>query len=257
MAETPDQAEPRLPPLLLVTGAAGGIGSAVRRLALERGWRLASVSRRPLAPMAAEELLIGADVSTAAGAEQAMAAVQARFDAAPSRLCHAAGNVRLATLERCSETQWREVMAANLDSAYFTLQAWARARGEQAGGAAVLFSSVAARVGTPNHAAVAAAKAGVEGLVRALAADWAPRSRRINALALGLTETPMTEAFTRGERSRLGVTAQYPLGRLGQPAEVADWALRLLDAEGWVTGQVLSLDGGFSAVRPLVRAPAS
>ena len=242
------------PPLLLVTGASGGIGSAVRRLAAARAWRLASVSRRGVDPVTPEECVIAGDVSTETGAAAALDAVRAHFGEAPSRLCHAAGNVRLGAIERAPESQWREVLAANLDSTWYTLQAWSRLRGADAGGAAVVFSSVAARMGTPNHAAVAAAKAGVEGLVRALAADWAARGRRINALALGLTETPMTEAFTRGERARQGVTVQYPLGRLGRAEEAADWALRLLDEDSWVTGQIIALDGGFTAVRPLVRA---
>ena len=241
-------------PLLLVTGASGGIGTAVRRLAAARGWRLASVARRTVEPLARDEYAVVADVSASAGATAAIDAVRAHFGEVPSLLCHAAGNVRLGAIERASDEHWREVLSGNLDSAWFTLQAWARARAESPGGSAIVFSSVAARVGTPNHAAVAAGKAGVEGLVRALAADWAPRGRRINALALGLTETPMTEAFTRGERSRQGVTAQYPLGRLGRADEAADWALRLLDPEAWMTGQILALDGGFSAIRPLVRA---
>lgn len=245
------------PPLLLVTGARGGIGAAVVAAALRRGWRVAAVARRSEPALVAEgagELFeIVADVSTAVGAQAAFDAAREHFGEAPSHLCHAAGNVRLGTIERSTEDQWRQVMAANLDSSYFTLRAYAQARGSVEGGAAVVFSSVAARLGTPNHAAVAAAKAGVEGLVRALAADWSPRGWRINGLALGLTETPMTESFTRGDRGRQSVTVQYPLGRLGRAAEVADWALHLLDADSWMTGQILALDGGFSSVRPLVR----
>jgi len=244
-------------PLLLVTGARGGVGRAVVAAALARGWRVAAVSRRGVddadAPAGDRLLNVSADVSTAAGAQAAFEAASAHFGEPPSRLCHAAGNVRLGAIERSTEEQWRQVMAANLDSAYFTLRAYAQARGDLAGGAAVLFSSVAARMGTPNHALVAAAKAGIEGLVRALAADWAVRGWRVNGIALGLTETPMTEAFTRNDRMRQGVTAQYPLSRLGQAEETASWALQLLDVEGWMTGQILALDGGFTAVRPLVR----
>lgn len=245
-------------PVLLVTGALGGVGRAVVVAALARGWRVAAVSRREAegAQATDHQLDIVADVSTAAGAKAAFEAARNHFGEVPSLLCHAAGNVRLGAIERSTEEQWRQVMAANLDSAYFTLRAYAQARGELPQGAAVVFSSVAAGMGTPNHVAVAAAKAGVEGMVRALAADWAPRGWRINGLALGLTETPMTEGFTRNERMRAGVTVQYPLARLGRADEVAAWTLQLLDADGWMTGQILSLDGGFSAVRPLVRVTA-
>ena len=110
------------------------------------------------------------------------------------------------------------------------------------------------------------AQAGAEGRVHAIAhsadprrahhrADWAQRGWRINAVALGLHETPMTEAFTKGDRQRQAVTAQYPLPRLGRAAEAAAWALQLLDADSWVTGQVLAVDGGFTRIRPLVRVP--
>lgn len=246
-------------PLLLVTGARGGVGRAVVTAAIARGWRVGAVSRRDVESEQSNDQLLHvvADVSTAAGAQAAFDAVRNQFGEAPSLLCHAAGNVRLSAIERSTEEQWRQVMAANLDSAYFTLRAFAQTRGELAQGAVVMFSSVAAGMGTPNHAAVAAAKGGVEGLVRALAADWAPRGWRINALALGLTETPMTEGFTRNDRMRVGVTIQYPLARLGRVDEVAAWALQLLDADSWMTGQILALDGGFSAVRPLVRAAPS
>ncbi len=247
-------------PLLLITGAQGGIGSAVQRLALARGWRVAAVSRRAAdeAPAEAADgqcLSVQADVSTAAGAEAAMLAAQAHFGQWPTHLCLAAGAVRLGAIERVSEAAYREVLSANLDASWYPLQAWAKLRGAEAGGAALLFSSVAAQMGTPNHAAVAAAKGAVEGLVRGLAADWAPRGWRINAVALGLHETPMTEAFTKGDRQRQAVTAQYPLQRLGRAAEAAAWALQLLDADSWVTGQVLAVDGGFTRIRPLVRVP--
>lgn len=245
-----DQSEP----LLLVTGAQGGIGAEVARQALQAGWSVARVSRRSAAvPESSPRALdIAADVSTAEGADAAYALALSHFGRAPAYVCHAAGAVRLGAIERVSDEQWRQTLSANLDAAFYTLRAHGRAN--EGAGAALLFSSVAARMGTPSHVAVAAAKAGVEGMVRALAADWSPRGLRINAVALGLTETPMTESFTRGERARAGVTAQYPLGRLGRATEAAAAALYLLGPEaGWITGQILSVDGGFSAVRPLVR----
>jgi NAD(P)-dependent dehydrogenase (short-subunit alcohol dehydrogenase family) len=249
----------RAVPLLMVTGAQGGIGSAVQHLALARGWRVVALSRRAAAAPAeaadGQWLAVQADCSSAVGAEAGLVAAQKHFGQWPTHLCLAAGAVRLGAIERVSEAAYREVLAANLDASWYPLQAWSKLRGAEPGGAALLFSSVAAQMGTPNHAAVAAAKGAVEGLVRSLAADWAARGWRINALALGLHETPMTEAFTKGDRQRQAVTAQYPLPRLGNAAEAAAWALQLLDAEGWMTGQVLALDGGFTRIRPLVRTP--
>lgn len=244
-------------PVLLITGAAGGIGSALRHLAAQRGLRLALVSRRPLQPGHAGEFCVQADVSTAEGATQALEQTVRHFGEAPALLCHAAGAVRLGAIERTSDEQLRLLMAANFDSAWFTLKAWSGSLGQTPRAAALVFSSAAAQLGTVNHAALAASKAALEGLVRSLAADWGARQWRINALALGMTETPMTQGFTQSESSRKAVSAQYPLGRLGQPSEVAEWALKLLDVDGWMTGQVIRLDGGFSAVRPVVRVASA
>jgi NAD(P)-dependent dehydrogenase (short-subunit alcohol dehydrogenase family) len=239
--------------VLLVTGASGGIGRAVLAGARASGLPCVAVARRAL-PETAAERVVQADVSTAAGAEQALAATVAHFGRAPSLLCHAAGAARLGTLERTSDEDWDALRRSNLDSAFFTLRAWRRCMGRTPG-AAVLFSSAAARMGTTSHVAVAAAKAGVEGLVRAAAADLAAHGGRVNALALALVDTPLSAAWLGSERARQSVAAQYPLGRYGEAGEVAAQALWLLSRSStWITGQVLPVDGGFSAIRPLVRS---
>ncbi len=243
------------PRLLMVTGASGGVAQAVIAQALAQGDTVIAVSRHeaPSVPSAAGLSFVQADVSTAEGADHALQAAMEQHGRAPDALCHAAGNLRLGPIERVSDAAWSEVLRGNLDSSFYTLRAWIRARGDQPG-VAVLFSSVAARMGTSNHVAVAAAKGGIEAMVRALAADLAPRGSRINALALGLTDTPLAKGFLGSERSRQAVTAQYPLGRIGTAEEIAQQALWLLSpVSGWITGQVLPVDGGFSAVRPLVK----
>jgi NAD(P)-dependent dehydrogenase (short-subunit alcohol dehydrogenase family) len=239
--------------LLLVTGASGGIGQAVLASARASGLTCVAVARRVL-PETAAELVLQADVSTPAGAEQALAATTARFGRTPTLLCHAAGAARMGALERTGDADWEMLRRANLDSSFFTLRAWRRGLGRTPG-AALLFSSVAARIGTPAHAAVAAVKAGVEGLVRGAAADLAAQGGRINALALALVETPLSAAWLGSERARQSIAAQYPLGRYGEAGEVAAQALWLLSrSSAWITGQVLPVDGGFSAIRPLVRS---
>jgi NAD(P)-dependent dehydrogenase (short-subunit alcohol dehydrogenase family) len=242
-------------PAILITGGRGGIAAAIATSAVAAGQRTLRVTRGT--PPADEDPAqwISADVSTEDGARDAVLAATQRLGAPPMKLVHAAGNIRLGAPERLGAQAWREVLGANLDSAFFTLKAWIEAlRSAGSPGAAVLFSSAAARVGTPNHAAVAAAKGGIEALARSLAADVSARGVRINVLAPGMTETPMTQAFMASERSRQNVVAQYPLGRAGRPGDLAAAALWLLgDEAGWITGQVLGVDGGFTAVRPLVR----
>lgn len=113
----------------------------------------------------------------------------------------------------------------------------------------VLFSTVAVGQGMPMHASIAAAKGAVEGLVRSLAAEWAPRVR-VNAIAPALTDTPLAGRLLSSPEKREALATRYPLKRLGAPADAAALAKFLLSAEsGWMTGQVLGLDGGMSTLR--------
>ena len=135
------------------------------------------------------------------------------------------------------------------------LQAWIeglRASGQP--GAAVLASSVVARIGVANHEAIAAAKGGVEALARSAAATYAAAGLRINVVAPGLTETPMTASMLRADAMREGAGKQYPLGGVQTAAQVADTIAWLLsDGAARITGQVIAVDGGFTTVRPLVK----
>ena len=143
----------------------------------------------------------------------------------------------------------------NLDSALFMLQAWIEAlRTSGQPGAAVLVSSVVARIGVANHEAIAAAKDGVEALARSAAATYAAAGLRINVMAPGLTETPLIATMLRTDALREGAGKQYPLGGVQPTAQVADTIARLLsDGAARITGQVIAVDGGFTSVRPLVK----
>jgi NAD(P)-dependent dehydrogenase (short-subunit alcohol dehydrogenase family) len=105
-----------------------------------------------------------------------------------------------------------------------------------------------------NHEAIAAAKAGVEGLVRSAAATYAPSRIRVNAVAPGIMDTPAVARIIGNDTSRAGAAKQYPLPGVGDPADLARLMAWLLsDRAGWITGQVWAMDGGFSSVRPLVK----
>ena len=108
-----------------------------------------------------------------------------------------------------------------------------------------------ARLGLTNHEAIAAAKAGVIGLTRAAAATYAYRDIRVNCVAPGLVETPLSERITSREAARKQSESLHALGRLGRPADVAEALHWLLDGErsGWVTGQAIGVDGGLGTVR--------
>jgi NAD(P)-dependent dehydrogenase (short-subunit alcohol dehydrogenase family) len=240
--------------IVLITGASGGIGRALANQLHSQGLRVAVVGRDMdrLTDVDAA-LRIAADTTTPEGAQQAIATCQESLGAAPSLLAHCVGSTLIAPLHRTSVQAYREVMRINLDSAVFMFQAWVTAL--QGGpGAAVMASSVVARIGVANHEAIAAAKGGVEALVRSAAATYAAQGLRINAVAPGLTETPMTANMLKMAAMREGAARQYPLGGIQSAEQVADvMAFLLGDGAARLTGQVIAVDGGFTTVRPLVR----
>ena len=163
-------------------------------------------------------------------------------------LVNLVGTVFIKPAHLTKDDEWASTLADNLGSAFFAVRAAARAM--KSGGSVVLLSSVAARVGLANHEAIAAAKAGILGLTLAAAATYAPRGLRFNCVAPGLVETPATARIVASDAGRKASMALHPLGRLGQPRDVASAILWLLDPENdWVTGQVLGVDGGLSSVR--------
>jgi NAD(P)-dependent dehydrogenase (short-subunit alcohol dehydrogenase family) len=108
---------------------------------------------------------------------------------------------------------------------------------------------VAVKTGMPFHASVAGAKAAVEGLTRSLAAEFAPRIR-VNAIAPSLTDTPLAQGLLSNEQKREASAERHPAKRIGTPQEIAQVAVHLLsEASAWMTGQIIHVDGGMSALR--------
>jgi NAD(P)-dependent dehydrogenase (short-subunit alcohol dehydrogenase family) len=238
----------------VVVGASGGIGNAVTNALAERGARLIAAGRdeqrlRSACPGATPFVL---DASSFDETESCLRTAQEISGGRLAGVALCVGSLLLKPAYATSFDEWRAVLDTNLTTAFAVVRAAARTM--RSGGSVVLCSSAAASVGLANHEAIAAAKAGIEGLVRAAAATHAPRGLRFNAIAPGLVDTPLAAPITANPRALEASATMHPLGRIGAPADVAAAILWLLDpANAWVTGQVLGVDGGLARVRPALR----
>ena len=161
------------------------------------------------------------------------------------------GSVVLKPAHLTSPADWQESLAINLTSAFATVRAGYKVM-RDTGGSIVLISAAVARFGLANNEATAAAKAGVIGLMQSAAASYASRGIRINAVAPGLVKTSLTERIWSNENSAQVSRGIHPLGRLGEPKDVASLIAWLLQPENdWVTGQVFGVDGGLGTLRAL------
>lgn len=244
----------------IVIGASGDIGSTVARMLIFAG-RPVLLASRPSDRLdqLSEELdspkfeLDATDVAeTAACFTNAIE----RFGAIGGAV-NCVGSILLKPAHLTSEEEWHEVIAKNLTSAFATVRAAGKSM-SKTGGSVVLMSSAAARIGLQHHEAIAAAKAGVIGLAKSAAASYASRGLRFNVVAPGLVKTKLTRKLWESERASATSRSLHPLGRLGQPEEVASCIAWLLDpANSWITGDVFSVDGGLGNVRLNPRSDAS
>lgn len=234
--------------LCVVIGASGGIGRSLCERLSASGWGLVLAGRRndPLETLAQS---LGSCVKGVVPADAGdFDAVDQLFAAHPNitAAVNLAGSILLKPAHSTSASDYEETMDQNVRTAFAVVRAAGKAM-RQSGGSVVLVSSCAAQFGLPNHEAISAAKAAVEGLTRSAAATYAGAGLRFNAVAPGLTETPMSARLTANEASRDASTAMHPLGRLGRPADVAAMIQFLIDPDNsWITGQTFAVDGGLA-----------
>lgn len=248
--------------VILVTGAASGIGGATAALAAQRGHTVIAIDRdaEAMAPLAdalrgagaPDAIALAADVSDEAGLQSALDHAVAEVGVPTGAAC-CAGVDGGGVTHRFPLERFDRLIAVNLRGTFVTCRAVIdRLVKRNEPGAVVCVSSISAFVGVPGGtAAYSASKGGVTGLVRSLAVEYASRGIRINALAPGATETPLMWANVEKsemETIRAIVCDEIPLGRLAQPREQAGAALWMLsDEASYMTGAHLVLDGGVLA----------
>ena len=244
-------------PMLLITGAAGGIGRATVALFAEKGWRVIGVDRQPeYEGFPADGLYIQADISLPEEIEAIYKQVSAVTDTLEAVVNNAAVQVAKPLVETTVE-EWDLVMASNLRSVFISAKLAYPLLKAKGGGAMVITSSVHAVATSANIAAYAASKGGLLALTRAMAIEFAPDDIRVNAVLPGAVDTPMLRAgLGRGHvgqgdmQERLDNLARKTVnGRIGTPEEIAHAIYFLADntQSSFMTGQAMIVDGGATA----------
>jgi len=234
----------------LVTGASGGIGGGIARALHAQGATVVlSGTRRDALDALAAELgerahVCPADLADPAAAESLIEAAESA--AGPlAILVNNAGLTRDRLALRITDDDWNAVLDVDLAAPFRLARATLRGMLRRRAGHIINIGSIDGATGNPGQANYAAAKAGLIGLTKALAQEVASRGITVNAVAPGFIVTPMTDAL--GEAQRTKLTAAIPLGRLGQPADVAAAVAFLAsDEAGWITGATLHVNGGMA-----------
>lgn len=231
-----------------VTGSTRGIGLAIARALHGAGAAVAihgrdeGRARAVAADLGDRALGVAADVADPAQVEAAVAAIEAGLGPV-SILVNNAGLTRDNLLIRLTDEDWQTVLDANLRGAFNTMRALARGMMKRRGGRIINITSVVGLTGNKGQANYAASKSGLIGLTKAVAKEYASRNVLVNCVAPGYIETDMTASLP--PEAAAALLGAIPLGRLGQPDDVAGAVLFLAsDLARYVTGQVLTVDGG-------------
>ncbi len=235
----------------VVSGASQGIGREIALSLARAGVRVKALARGAAGLEETKRLAEGAPGSVEpvicdlTDAPQVSAVVETLLGetAKVDFLINNAGVTRDGLLVRMKEEDWAVVLETNLTGVFRLCRAVMPSMIKARSGSIVNISSVVAAAGNPGQTNYAASKAALLGFTRSLAREIASRSIRVNAVAPGYIETPMTEALS--DKQRQALLAQIPLGRLGSPEDVAQMVLFLLgDGGRYITGQVLHVNGG-------------
>jgi len=231
---------------VILTGAGGGIGRAIVEALAEGGSRVAAcdVSGAPLAELEGAATTEAFDVRDRDAVRAGVVKAIEALGGCDAVVANAGVVDTIHRAERFADEEWRKDLETNLYGAFYLVQAAFDALVESGDGRIVLISSVGAETGIPGQVAYGASKAGLVGMARTLAAEWAGHGIRCNVVMPGFIATP--KVLGMPEAVKQAATAQVPLRRLGEPAELAGAVAFLLSpAAAYITGAVLRVDGGW------------
>jgi 3-oxoacyl-[acyl-carrier protein] reductase len=236
----------------LITGASGGLGGAIARALHAQGASVGvSGTRREALEALAEELgdrafVLPCDLSDKASVEALVPSAEAALGGLDI-LVNNAGVTRDNLFMRMKDEEWDQVIAVNLTAAFRLSRACLKGMMRRRFGRIIGIASVVGVIGNPGQGNYAAAKAGMIGMSKALAAEVASRNITVNCIAPGFITSPMTDSLN--EKQRESLLAVVPMGRLGAAADIGAAVVYLAsDAAGYITGQTLHVNGGMAMI---------
>lgn len=238
----------------LVTGGSGGIGRAIAIALGEAGHRVAVHYRsnpdragevvKAIEDAGTEALAVGGDLADATAVERMIERIESAFGPVEI-LVNGAGILRDGMMAMMSEAQWDDVLDTNLKGTFLVSRAVVKGMMQARCGHILNLVSISGLIGTPGQANYSASKGGMIAMTRTLARELGRYGIQVNALAPGFIETEMLEAMNRKQLDEL--LKRVPLGRIGQPREVAEMARFMVSpANSYMTGQTVVMDGGLS-----------
>ncbi|OMH36273.1 SDR family NAD(P)-dependent oxidoreductase [Motiliproteus sp. MSK22-1] len=242
----------------IVTGGGRGIGRGISERFLEEGAKVVIAQRQPLEGKLSADpkvVYVPADLSDSSSFELIVNTAKECFDGLDI-LVNNAGIMFEKPLSEMGVEEWDLMMAVNLRAPAFLAKAALPLMQQRGGGSIVNIGSIEGEGSNPDHAAYCASKAGVHGLTRALAVDLGKHGIRCNGIAPGWIKSDLSDDYINAqedaENAWKGLHQMHPIGRVGTPRDIGDIAVHLAgDQAGFLTGQIIVVDGGRTAKLPL------
>mgnify|MGYP001366676447 CR=1 FL=1 len=238
---------------ILIIGGGSDIAQVLAEKLIENHFKVTMLVRNTESlneGISSRVAIVNGDALSPTDLAKAIEVAAEQGDGKISGMAHLVGSILIRPPHAVKVEAFEEVIQTNLVSAFMALSMTCKALLKSGGGRVVFTSSVAASLGLVNHEAIAAAKGGIESMVRSAAATYAKRNIRVNAVAPGLTDTKLSGPITRSEAMLESAVSMIPMKRINQPEEIAETMYWLLStAPDNLTGQIIHLDGGMRNVR--------